>query len=336
MITECISMAVEGKDLSESQAAGALEEIVLGEATQAQMGSLLTALRMKGETVAEVTGAARIMRREAMRIDARATTVLDTCGTGGDAADTFNVSTTAAFIAAGAGVTVAKHGNRAITSSCGSADVLEALGVNIAAEPAIVEECIASVGIGFLFAPKLHPAMGNVAGPRREIGIRTLFNILGPMANPAGATSQLLGVYAPELTELMAGVLAALGTRRALVVHGMEGMDELSLFGESRVTEVNDGESTTYMLRAADYVDTAGTPEDIKGGSPAENAAKLQSVLDGEAGPAREIALLNAGAAIYASGLSGDLADGIATAARSLDEGAAADSLKRLVEASNR
>ncbi|MDP2725872.1 MAG: anthranilate phosphoribosyltransferase, partial [Syntrophales bacterium] len=238
MIREEIESVVNGNNLKEEAMMEVMEEIMSGTATPAQIASFITALRIKGETVEEVTGAARIMRQKATRLDARASIVVDTCGTGGDKLNTFNISTTTAFVAAAAGITVAKHGNRAVSSGCGSADVLEALGININIGPEVVEECLQERGIGFLFAPLLHGAMKYAIGPRREIGIRTIFNMLGPLTNPAGATCQLIGVYAPQLTEMFAGVLKNLGTRRAFVVHGADGMDEATVTGETRVSEL--------------------------------------------------------------------------------------------------
>jgi len=248
MIKEGIAKAVRGEDLRESEMTAVMTEVMEGAATPAQIAAFMTALRIKGETVEEVTGAARVMRQKATRIDARSSVVVDTCGTGGDGSNTFNISTTAAFVVAAAGLIVAKHGNRAVSSGCGSADVLEALGVNIDAGPEIVEECLHEIGIGFLFAPKLHGAMKYAIGPRREIGIRTIFNMLGPLTNPAGATSQLIGVYDPRLTEMFAGVLRNLGARRAFIVHGADGLDEATVTGATRVSELKDGMITTYNI----------------------------------------------------------------------------------------
>jgi anthranilate phosphoribosyltransferase len=275
-----------------------------GEATPAQIAAFMTALRIKGETVEEVTGAARIMRQKATRIDARSSVVVDTCGTGGDGRNTFNISTTAAFVVAAAGLTVAKHGNRAISSGCGSADVLEALGVKIDAAPEIVEECLQQIGIGFLFAPKLHGAMKYAIGPRREIGIRTIFNMLGPLTNPAGATAQLIGVYDPRLTEMFAGVLKNLGTKRAFVVHGADGLDEATVTGETRVSELKEGLVTTYNL-------------------------------SGETGARREIVVLNAALAIVAGGKAEGIREGIAVAEACIDSGAALKKLQALIEHSH-
>ena len=272
MIKEAIEKAVQKTDLREVEMMSTMDEIMEGIATQAQIASLITALRMKGETVEEVTGAARIMRQKATHVNACSSTIVDTCGTGGDRLNTFNISTTAAFVAAAAGLTVAKHGNRAVSSGCGSADVLEALGVNISADQEIVEECIQQIGIGFLFAPKLHGAMKYAIGPRREIGIRTIFNMLGPLTNPAGATAQLLGVYDTTLTEMFADVLKNMGTKRAFVVHGLDGLDEVSITGETRVAELKGGIIRTYNINPVDYFGKTDTLESIRGGDPAFNA----------------------------------------------------------------
>ncbi len=266
MIKEAIEKAVNKIDLREAEMMAAMEEIMEGKATPAQIGSLITALRMKGETVEEVTGAARIMRQKATHVNACATTIVDTCGTGGDRLNTFNISTTAAFVVAAAGFTVAKHGNRAVSSACGSADVLEALGVNVSASQEIVEECIQETGIGFLFAPKLHGAMKYASGPRREIGIRTIFNMLGPLTNPASATAQLLGVYDPKLTEMFAGVLKNMGTKKAFVVHGSDGLDEVTVSGETRVAELKDGIIRTYNINPMNYFGKTYPLEAIRGG----------------------------------------------------------------------
>src|SRR5512136_1734523 len=272
MIREALAKVVQAIDLQETEMTETMTEIMEGKATPAQIGAFITALRMKGETVAEVTGAARVMRQRATRIDARSSVVVDTCGTGGDGRGTFNISTTVAFVVAGAGLTVAKHGNRAVSSGCGSADVLEALGVNIDAKPEIVEECIQQLGIGFLFAPKLHGAMKYAIGPRREIGIRTIFNMLGPLTNPAGATCQLIGVYDPKLTEMFAGVLKNLGTKRAFVVHGSDGLDEATVTGETRVSELKDGLIRTYNINPADYFGKIYGGDALLGGDASRNA----------------------------------------------------------------
>lgn len=337
MIREGITKVVAGQDLTEREMMAVMEDIMGGEATASQIGAFITALRMKGETVAEITGAARIMRQKATRIDARSSVIVDTCGTGGDRAGTFNISTTAAFVVAAAGITVAKHGNRAVSSGCGSADVLEELGVNISAGPEVVEESIAEAGIGFLFSPLLHGAMKYAIGPRREIGIRTIFNMLGPLANPAGATAQLIGVYDERLTESFASVLKELGTRRAFVVHGMDGLDEATVTGETRVTELNDGLISTFNLDSAVYFGQTYPLEELKGGSARDNADITVAILSGqERGAKRAVVVLNAALVIVAAGKSPSIPDGIKQAEECIDSGGAMEKLYRLIEITNR
>ncbi len=335
MIKEAIDKAVKKQDLQEAEMMQAMEEIMGGVATPAQIGAFITALRMKGETVEEVTGAARIMRQKATRVNACATTIVDTCGTGGDSLNTFNISTTTAFVVAAAGIVVAKHGNRAVSSGCGSADVLEALGVNISADQDIVEECVQQIGIGFLFAPKLHGAMKYAIGPRREIGIRTIFNMLGPLTNPAGATAQLLGVYDPKLTEMFADVLKNMGTKRAFVVHGMDGLDEVTLSRETRVAELKDGIVRTYNINPVDYFGKTYPLEDIRGGDPQKNAQIIRDVLSGKNGACRDVVLMNAALAIIAGEKACDIKEGIKVAADCIDSGAAVKKLQALIEMSN-
>jgi anthranilate phosphoribosyltransferase len=261
--------------------------------------------------------------------------VVDTCGTGGDGRNTFNVSTTAAFVVAGAGVPVAKHGNRAVTSACGSADVLMALGVNLEIEPHQVEECVREAGIGFLYAPKLHPAMKFAMGPRRELGIRTIFNMLGPLTNPAGARGQIIGVFSPSLTEPFAQVLRLLGSRRAFIVHGQDGMDEITVTTTTRISELNDGTVKTYEFDPLRFIDEYADPALLQGGTPEVNAAITRSVLSGQRGPARDIVCLNAAAAIVAGGKAGSMTGGWEEAQRSIDSGSAMKALERLVACSN-
>ncbi|MDY0186726.1 MAG: anthranilate phosphoribosyltransferase [Syntrophus sp. (in: bacteria)] len=335
MIRESIAKVVEGVNLSESEMTSTMNEIMEGGATEAQIGSFMTALRMKGETVDEVTGAARSMRQKATRIDARAQVIVDTCGTGGDGMNTFNISTTAAFVVAAAGITVAKHGNRAVSSACGSADVLEALGVNISAGVEIVEECVQQLGIGFLFAPKLHGAMKYAIGPRREIGIRTIFNMLGPLTNPAGANAQLIGVYDAKLTEMFAGVLKNLGARRAFVVHGSDGLDEATVTGPTRVSQLKDGLISTYNVDPMDFFGRTFSLEDIAGGDASANARITRDVLTGKEGACRSIVLLNAALAIMAGEKAGTIPEGLAVAADCIDSGKAAKKLQELIELSN-
>ncbi len=335
MIKEAIDKAVKKQDLREAEMMQAMEEIMEGVATPAQIGAFITALRMKWETVEEVTGAARIMRQKATRVNACATTIVDTCGTGGDSLNTFNISTATAFVVAAAGIVVAKHGNRAVSSGSGSADVLEALGVNISADQDIVEECVQQIGIGFLFAPKLHGAMKYAIGPRREIGIRTIFNMLGPLTNPAGATAQLLGVYDAKLTEMFADVLKNMGTKRAFVVHGMDGLDEVTLSRETRVAQLKDGIVKTYNINPVDYFGKTYPLEDIRGGDPQKNAQIIRDVLSGKNDACRNIVLLNAALAIIAGEKAGDIKEGIKVAADCIDSGAAVKRLQALIEMSN-
>ncbi|MFZ4440736.1 MAG: anthranilate phosphoribosyltransferase [Syntrophales bacterium] len=336
MIREGIARIVLGEDLRETEMMAVMTEVMEGEATPAQIAAFMTALRIKGETVEEVTGAARIMRQKATRIDARSSIVVDTCGTGGDGRNTFNISTTAAFVVAAAGITVAKHGNRAVSSGCGSADVLEALGVKIDAAPEIVEECLQEIGIGFLFAPRLHGAMKYAIGPRREIGIRTIFNMLGPLTNPAGATAQLIGVYDPRLTEMFAGVLKNLGTKRAFVVHGADGLDEATVTGETRVSELKEGLITTYNIDPLElFGEGFAAGDDVKGGDAQENARITTEILGGETGARRRIVVLNAALAIVAGGKAEGIREGIAVAEAAIDSGAARKKLRELVEHSH-
>lgn len=336
MIKEALARVIRREDLPEREMMEVMTEVMEGKATPAQIAAFITALRLKGETVEEVTGAARIMRQKATRIDARSQVIVDTCGTGGDGRNTFNISTTAAFVVAAAGITVAKHGNRAVSSGCGSADVLEALGVNVDATPDVVEECIQDVGMGFLFAPKLHGAMKYAIGPRREIGIRTIFNMLGPLTNPAGANCQLIGVYDAALTEMFAGVLRNMKAKRAFVVHGYDGLDEATVTGSTRVSELKDGLVTTYDIDSADYFGDRYPAEALRGGDAAANAEILKDVLSGKNGARRAVVLLNGALAILAAGRAANLREGIAVAGEMIDGGAALKKLQALIEASNR
>jgi len=338
MIREAISRVIERQDLGEDQMVGTMNEIMGGDATPAQIGSFITALRMKGETIEEISGAARVMREKATRIDTgvpvdKGEILVDTCGTGGDSSGTFNVSTATAFIVAAAGLPVAKHGNRSISSKCGSADVLEALGVNLDLTPEQVGTCVKEVGIGFLFAPMLHGAMKYAIGPRREIGVRTIFNVLGPLTNPAGANVQLLGVYSPDLCEKMARVLGRLGSLRALVVCGAGNVDELTVTGDTEVAELANGEVRTYTVRPEDAGFSRSSLNDLKGGdTPDESASILRGLLSGADGPKRDMLLLNSGAALYISGRVPDLKTGVEEAARIIDSGAALAKLDALVQ----
>ena len=343
MIVEAIRRVVDGNDLSREEAFAVMDAIMSGQATDAQIASFLTALRMKGETVEELIGFARVMREKVSPVKTRHRVqaslsgtdremLVDTCGTGGDATGTFNVSTATAFVVAGAGVPVAKHGNRSVSSLCGSADVVEALGVRLDLPPERVGRCVDEVGIGFCYAPLLHKAMKYVMLARKEIRIRTVFNILGPLTNPAHALAQVIGVYDGRLTEVMAQVLKELGTVRAFVVHGEDGLDEISNTGESRVSELRHNEVRTYTVRPEDFGLARARMTDLQGGSAADNAEIIRRILKGERGPKRDIVLLNAGAAIAAGGKAEDIAAGMATAQHSIDSGAALDKLNRLVE----
>lgn len=334
-IKEAIARVVGRANLSEEESGEVMNQIMSGTATPCQVAAFLTGLRMKGETIPEITGAARVMREKAHQVKVAASLLVDTCGTGGDQKETFNISTAAAFVVAGAGVSVAKHGNRSVSSHSGSADVLAALGVKIDASKAKVEQCLEEIGIGFLFAPLLHEAMKYAIGPRREIGIRTIFNLLGPLTNPAAATHQLLGLYDGELTEPIAQVLKNLGTVRAMVVHGVEGLDEISLCGPTRVSELRDGRVWSYTLAPEELGLKRCRLEDLHGGSPEECAATLRSILKGEKGPKRDMVLLNGGAALYVSGAAASIAEGIRQAAESIDSGKARGKLERLVELTN-
>ncbi|MDI6871475.1 MAG: anthranilate phosphoribosyltransferase [Bacillota bacterium] len=330
MIKEAIAMVVQGHDLSADDMARVMDEVMSGEATPAQIGGLLTALHMKGESPAEIAGAARTMRAKATKVPVNGDGLVDTCGTGGDGKRTFNISTTVAFVVAGAGVRVAKHGNRAVSSGCGSADVLEAVGVRIDLAPERVAACIDEAGIGFLFAPLFHTAMRHAVGPRRELGFRTIFNVLGPLANPAGASRQVLGVYAPELTRTIGRVLLDLGTEHSLVVHGAGGADELTLAGPNLVCECRGGELREYTLRPSDVGLREAPLSALAGGDARENGEIMLRVLRGEEGPRREAVLLNAAAALVAAGRARDLAEGVSLAAESIDRGAALAALERL------
>ena len=345
IITEAVRALVDRRDLTRIEAAAAMDAIMSGAATDAQIAAFLTALRMKGETVEELIGFAQVMREKVARVPARADEALtgtdremliDTCGTGGDASGTFNVSTATAFVVAGAGLKVAKHGNRSMSglsgaSLCGSADVVETLGVKLELSPEQVGRCVAEVGIGFLYAPLLHTAMKHVMKARREVGIRTVFNLLGPLTNPAGANVQVIGVAAAALTESLARVLAELGTYRAFVVHGADGLDEISNTGESRVSEVREGVVRTYAVRPEDFGMPRASIKELLGGDREQNADIIRAVLDGTTGPRRDIVLMNAAAALVAGGRARDLKDGAAVAAQSIDSRAARGKLDALV-----
>ncbi len=343
MILESLKKVVEREDLSAEEAFMTMDEIMSGKATDAQIAAFLTALRLKGETVEEITGFARAMREKVTPVKVRGQVeasisgtdreaLVDTCGTGGDASNTFNISTATAFVVAGAGIPVAKHGNRSVSSLCGSADVVEALGVSLELSPEQVGSCIDEVGIGFLYAPLLHKAMKYVMTARREIRIRTVFNILGPLTNPAGASAQVVGVYQERLTEVLARVLNELGARRAFVVHGLDGLDEISPSGESRISEVKGGHVQTYTVSPKDFGLKRAPLSELQGGNAAENAQIIRRILGGEEGPRRDVVLMNAALAIAAGGKANDFLEGVKLAARSIDSGAAMEKLSRLVE----
>lgn len=334
MIQEALSELVCGRDLDERQASAAMRALMSGECTPAQVAGFLVALRMKGETVEEIAGFARTMREFATRIQTTRTPLVDTCGTGGYHSGTFNISTTAAFVVAGAGVAVAKHGNRSATSKCGSADVLEALGVNIEAPPERVGRCIDEIGIGFLFARTLHQAMKHVAPVRAELKVRTVFNILGPLTNPAGACGQVVGVFDANLVERLARVLVQLGTRHAFVVAGTDGLGELTLSGPSLVAEAVRGEVTLYELNPAQLGLVQAGSRELAGGGPQENAGILRSVLQGAPGPRRDVVLLNAAAAIMAGAGAADWNEGLDKARHAIDSGAAIEKLEALIRMS--
>jgi len=334
MIKEAINTLVSGHSLDFEQAAGVMAEIMSGEATPAQIAAFVTALRIKGETVDEIAGLASVMRAKAVPVKV-APPVIDTCGTGGDNCASFNISTAAAFIAAGAGLRVAKHGNRAMTSHCGSADVLEALGVKIDLGAGAVAKCLEEVGIGFMFAPIFHPAMKHAAAPRREIGIRTVFNILGPLTNPARAESQVIGVPGEELGHKMAAVLHRLGTKHSLVVHSRDGMDEISLGGPSLVWEVDENKvSPPYEVSPRHFGFKEADLAEVRGGTPEENARMLRDILDGAKGPGRDVVVMNAAAAILAGNRAPDLKEGARLAEEVIDSGRAQEKLEGLVKLS--
>ena len=331
MFRENLKKIIERKNLSETEMAQMIADIFSGEITDAQVGAFMAALSTKGETFEELAGAASAMRKKARRIQTSAKTVVDTCGTGGDGAKTFNISTTSAFVVAGCGVTVAKHGNRSVSSQCGSADLLEALGIKLDTAPEIVEEAVRETGIGFLFAPLYHGAMKYAAKARKEIGLRSIFNMLGPLTNPASANCQLLGVYAPELTEMFAQALRILSVKRAFVVHGHDGLDEISVCAPTRISELNDGMIRTYDISPEQFFGETAKAGDLAGGSPGDNAGITKSILNGEKGPKRNIILINASAALVAAGKASNLNEGIVLAEKSIDSGAATAKLYSLI-----
>jgi anthranilate phosphoribosyltransferase len=330
MIKEAIAQVVAGRNLSRQEMKDVFDEIMTGKANEPQIAAFITALRMKGESVEEVTGGAEIMRKYATKVKAPSGIVLDTCGTGGDGAHTFNISTIAAFVACGAGVMVAKHGNRSVSSKCGSADLLKELGVNIEVDVSTIERCLADIGIGFLFAPLLHGAMKYATPVRRQIGVRTVFNILGPLTNPAGARHQLLGVYDKELAEPLAHVLKNLGSQHVLIVHGLDGLDEVSTMEKTFVAELKDGHVKTYTLKPEQFGIKRSPQGSLDGSDAPFNRIIALDVLGGKPGPKRDIVLLNAGCAIYAADKAKSIKEGITLAEQSIDSGKARKKLETL------
>ncbi len=334
MFSALIEKLVRHEDLTADEAAQAMREVMEGRAAPGALAGLLAALVMKGERPEEIAGLARTMREHAVRLTTPPGEVFDTCGTGGDRSGTFNVSSAAAVVVAACGVKVAKHGNRSVSSRCGSADVFEQLGVNVTASPHVVEQTLRDVNIAFFFAPTFHPSMRHAAPIRREMGIRTTFNLLGPLTNPAGATRQIVGVPRPELTQVMARALMLLGSTRAWVVHGAGGIDEISTTGHTKVSECRSGAVHTFYVHPADFGLAKATPSDLQGGDAVENASIIRSVFDGRPGAARDIIVLNAGASLFVAGRTASVREGIARAAVAIDSGAARDTLERLVRSS--
>jgi anthranilate phosphoribosyltransferase len=331
MFKDHLSTIISRTDLNQSQMAEMMAEIFDGKTTDAQVGAMMAALATKGETFEELAGAARAMRKKAHRIQVAAMPVVDTCGTGGDGLKTFNISTATAFVVAGCGVTVAKHGNRSVSSACGSADVLETLGVKLDTDPEVVEESVREIGIGFLFAPLYHSAMRHAGKARMEVGLRSIFNMLGPLTNPAGASCQLLGVFAPQLTEMFAEALRLLGARSAFVVHGHDGLDEISVCAPTRVSQLENDMIRTYDIYPEQYFGRLADSDQMTGGDPQENAAIIRTILAGETGPKRDVVLLNTAAALVACQKASDLKTGIALAEQAIDSGAALGKLEALV-----
>lgn len=335
MIQNAIAKLIEKQDLTQEEAEAVMNQIMEGRATDAQIGGFLVALRMKGETIDEIFACAKVMREKASKINPNVKRIVDTCGTGGDKSHTFNISTTAAFVVAGCGIAVAKHGNRSVSSKCGSADVLNEIGVKIDLPPKDVENCIDGIGIGFMFAPLFHGAMKYAISPRKELGVRTIFNILGPLTNPANASAQVVGVFDEKLTEPLAEVLGKLGSKHAFVVHG-NGLDEITIDGSTKVSESKDGHVLTYEIKPTDFGMKIESLDDVKCDSLEENAKALMDVLKGKKGPKRNIVLLNAAAAIVAAGKADNFKDGIKLAEKSIDSGRALEKLEKLKEFTNR
>jgi anthranilate phosphoribosyltransferase len=336
MIKDAIAKLADRSSLTEQEAELVMFEIMDGAATPAQIAAYLMGLRIKGETVEEISGSVKAMRAKAVRIAAADPLLVDTCGTGGDGAHTFNISTTAAFVVAGAGMTVAKHGNRSVSSKSGSADVLSALGVKIDVSTEYVSDCIDEVGIGFLFAPLHHGTMKHCAGPRQEMGIRTMLNLLGPLTNPAGASIQVLGVYDGRLTSLLGNVLMRLGSQHCFVVHGMDGLDEITLTAKTQISEAKGGVLSNYLLDPVEFGLALVSAKQLAGGTPLENAGMTRDILQGRKGPKRDIVCLNAAPALVAGRKAASLQDGFLLAGRAIDSGAAAEKLARLIEFTNK
>jgi len=334
MFPALIEKLVRHEDLTTDEAAQAMREVMEGRAAPGALAGLLAALVMKGERPEEIAGLARTMREHAVALMTPPGDVFDTCGTGGDRSGTFNVSSAAAVVVAACGVKVAKHGNRSVSSRCGSADVFEQLGVNVTASPQVVEQTLRQANIAFFFAPTFHPSMKHAGPIRREMGIRTTFNLLGPLTNPAGATRQIVGVPRPELTQVMARALMLLGAKRAWVVHGAGGIDEISTTGHTKVSECRDGAVHTCFIHPSEFGLPKAAPGDLRGGDAVENAAIIRTMLDGKPGPAREIVLLNAGAALFVAGRTSSVRDGISCAGAAIDSGAARETLDRMVRSS--
>ncbi len=335
LFQEILHTVVSGKDLTEYEMMAAMTQIMEGKVIDSQFAAFLTALQLKHETVPEIVGAARVMRSKAEKVKVNASHIVDTCGTGGDGADTFNISTAVSFVVAGADITVAKHGNRAVSSKSGSADVLKCLGVNIDASLSTVERCIEEVGIGFLFAPLMHKAMKHAAKVRKELGFRTIFNLLGPLTNPAHAHGQVLGVYDSKWVNPLAEVLRDLGSRRALVVHGFDGLDEITLTSETQVSELKNDNVSAFTIDPKEFGYSLCSAQDLKGGSPEENAETIREILQGASGPKTDIIVLNAAAAIYVGGKAESIERGILVAANSIGSGAANKKLEELCRVSN-
>lgn len=332
MLKFAIDKVIRNENLTEEEMIRAMDIIMEGKATPAQIGGLLIGLRMKGETLEEITGSAKVMRDKALNLSIQNDYAIDTCGTGGDGGNTFNVSTAAAFVAAAAGVVVVKHGNRSVSSKCGSADVLEKLGVNINLQPDEVQKCVDKLNIGFMFAPNFHKAMKHAVGPRRELGVRSIFNLLGPLTNPAGAKGQVLGVFDENLTAVMAGVLKELDVERAMVIHGLDGLDEITVTDRTKVSELKDGKINTYFIDPRDFQIPLAKKDELSGGEPEENAEIILKILKGETGTRRNMVLMNAGAAIYVGKKADSLKEGIEKAKEVIDTGLALKKLNDFAE----